>query len=255
MPRSCQTSRAESFSCHPPWQILIEKVSWTFVRAQMHASWIIWTINRVVTLKTESPPALLESPEDRGPSEEHNIIPWNPNQPWGIVFLSGDFTVRISSPSSSARPCRYFTLEMKALRSKFPSVDCRLASLRYLLGSLERLRGGSSSLTGCPGWSAIPPFIAAGFSGMNPELIFPKRMLTLTTPQGGLIWENVHIFGCSSVTMLLSRLSSQEAWSQGDVSRLDCECLRWFWHWLRGVDELWQRDAHVSVVRGEVHQQ
>lgn len=27
LPRSCQTGRAESFCCHPPWQILILKVS------------------------------------------------------------------------------------------------------------------------------------------------------------------------------------------------------------------------------------
>lgn len=50
---------------------------------------------------------------------------------------------------------------------------------------------------------------------MNPELIAPKRMLTLTTSQGGLLWENLHIFGCSSVTTFFSRLCrarKPEAW-------------------------------------------
>lgn len=120
------------------------------MRDQIHASWIIWTVNRGVTLKPQSPSAPLEPPEGRAASEEHSLILWKPNQAQGTVFLSGHFRVGVSNPSSIFRPYRYFTLERKTPRSKFPSIDYRLALLSYLSGSLESLRGDKLLLDGVP---------------------------------------------------------------------------------------------------------
>lgn len=83
--RSCQPGRAESFSCHLPWQILVLKVSWTFVRAQIHASWIIWAINRVATLKL-SHHLLSWSHQRTGTLWRAQCDPWNPNPAQGAVW-------------------------------------------------------------------------------------------------------------------------------------------------------------------------
>ena len=151
------------------------------MRAQIHASWIIWTINRSVTLKTQSPSAPLESPERRGASEEHSLIPWNPNQTQGTVFLSGHFRAGVSNSSSIFRPYRYFTLEMKTVRSKFPCTDYRLAFLSYLLGSLESLRGGKLLLDRVPSILSYVSVKCCRVIWDESRAAAPKRMLTLTS--------------------------------------------------------------------------
>lgn len=229
MPRSCQTGRSESFCCHPPWQILILKVSWTFVRAQIHASWFIWTISRVATLKL-SHHLLPRVTREQGTLWRAQCNPWYPNPAQGAVCLSGDFTVGVSSPSLSARPCRYFTLE--TLSSKFPPIDCSLAFPSCLFGfpgvawrwpSPDCQHAQDNELCLCSLCRVIWDQSWADCS--------QKDAHSGNLPGRPSLGKFTHFWMLFSDKASFQTLQSQEAWSQGDVTRLDCECLGWFWLW------------------------
>lgn len=78
-----------------------------------------------------------------------------------------------------------------------------------------------------------------------------KRQLPLRP----YIGKFTHYWMLFSANVSSHALWSQETCSQGDFSVLDFDCLRWWCHWLRCEDDLWLRDAHASMVRGDICQQ